>query len=94
MSERHWYIFSYDIRDPKRWRRVYKVVNGYGERLQYSLFRCHLTQTQMEQARHALEKAMAEEDDLLVIRLSPRCKIIERAKGTTWMSRPPRFDVL
>ena len=94
MSERHWYIFSYDIRDPKRWRRVYKVVNGYGERLQYSLFRCHLTQTQMEQARHALERVMAEEDALLVIRLSQRCKIIERSEGNSWADPPPRFDVV
>ena len=34
MSQRHWYLFSYDIRDPKRWRRVHKIVNGYGKRLQ------------------------------------------------------------
>ena len=71
MSDRHWYLFSYDIRDPKRWRKVHKIVNGYGERLQYSLFRCHLTAVQMEHARHQLEQKMAEEDDLLIIRLSP-----------------------
>ena len=29
MSDRHWYLFSYDIREPKRWRQVYKIVNGY-----------------------------------------------------------------
>ena len=56
MSERHWYIFSYDIRDAKRWRQVYRIVRGYGERLQYSLFRCRLTRAQMEQARHELER--------------------------------------
>ena len=94
MSERHWYLFSYDIRDPKRWRQVYKVVTGYGERLQYSLFRCHLTQAQMEQARHELEKTMEEEDDLLVIRLSPRCQIVERTERRSWAEPPPRFDIV
>ena len=94
MSERHWYIFSYDIRHPKRWRQVYKIVNGYGKRLQYSLFRCYLTQTQMEQARHELEKVMDEEDDLLVIRLSPRCKIVERTEGKMWTEPPARFDIV
>ena len=94
MSERHWYLFSYDIRDPKRWRQVYKIVNGYGERLQYSLFRCHLTRTQMERARHALEKAMAREDDLIVIRLSLRCKVMERTKRKTWSDPPKRFDIV
>ncbi len=94
MSGRHWYIFSYDIRDPKRWRLVYKIVNGYGERLQYSLFRCHLTRTQMEQARHELEKVLGEEDDLLVIRLSPRSQVIERTNGKQWADPPPRFDIV
>ena len=94
MSERNWYIFSYDIRDPKRWRRVYRIVNGYGQRLQYSLFRCYLTRTQMERARHELEKVVADEDDLLVIQLSPRCKIIERSEGKGWPEPPPRFDIV
>ena len=94
MSERHWYLFSYDIRDPKRWRSVHKIVNGYGERLQYSLFRCRLTQAQMEQARHQLEQVMAEEDDLLVIRLSTRCKIVERTEGRTWKEPLPRFEIV
>ena len=94
MSDRHWYLFSYDIRDPKRWRQVYKIVNGYGERIQYSLFRCYLTPTQMEQARHQLEKKIATEDDLLIIRLSPRCKIIERTAKQAWTEPLSRFDVI
>lgn len=69
-------------------------MNGCGERLQYSLFRCHLTRTQMEKTRHELEKVMDKEDDLLVIRLSPRCKIIERTERKTWTDPPPRFDVI
>ena len=94
MSDRHWYLFSYDIRDPKRWRQVHKIVNGYGERLQYSLFRCYLTPAQMEQARHRLETNMAKEDDLLIIRLSPRCKIIERTINQTWIEPRPLYDVI
>ena len=94
MSERHWYLFSYDIRDPRRWRQVYKIVNGYGKRLQYSLFRCLLTRTQMERARHALERVMEEEDDLIVIRLSPRCKILERTGSKKWDESSKRFDIV
>ena len=48
----------------------------------------------MEQARHELEKVVTDEDDLLVIRLSPRCKIIERTEGKTWAEPPPRFDIV
>ena len=94
MSNRHWYLFSYDIREPKRWRQVYKIVNGFGERLQYSLFRCYLTATQMEHARHQLERTIADEDDLLIIRLSPLCKIIERTSNQSWTEPPPKYDVI
>jgi len=37
------YIVAYDIRDQKRWRRVFKVMQGYGEWLQLSVFQCRLS---------------------------------------------------
>ena len=37
------YIITYDIGDPKRWRAVFKLVSGYGEWLQLSVFQCRLT---------------------------------------------------
>jgi CRISPR-associated protein Cas2 len=30
------YVVAYDIREPKRWRRVFKTMHGYGEWLQLS----------------------------------------------------------
>lgn len=36
------YIVSYDISDPRRLRRVATLVQGYGRRLQYSVFECLL----------------------------------------------------
>ena len=44
---RFWYLVCYDIRDPKRWRRCFKLLKGYGEGLQYSVFRCRLTKRQL-----------------------------------------------
>lgn len=43
MDKEHLYIVCYDICDPKRWRRVFKVMNGYGEWLQLSVFQCRLS---------------------------------------------------
>jgi CRISPR-associated protein Cas2 len=40
MSQRTTYIVCYDISDPKRLRRVYQTIRGYGEHLQFSVFRC------------------------------------------------------
>ncbi|MEO0969056.1 MAG: CRISPR-associated endonuclease Cas2, partial [Cyanobacteria bacterium J06639_18] len=43
MSEiKNCYIVCYDIRCQKRWRKAYKLIQGYGERVQYSIFRCFL----------------------------------------------------
>ncbi len=37
MEAKQWYVICYDITEPKRWQKVYKKLNGYGRRLQYSL---------------------------------------------------------
>jgi len=39
----HLYIVTYDIADPKRWRRVFRLMEGFGEWLQLSVFQCRLT---------------------------------------------------
>ena len=42
MSDAKWWLVSYDVRDSNRLRKVAKKLEGYGERLQYSVFRCRL----------------------------------------------------
>lgn len=37
------YLVAYDIADPKRLRQVIRIMEGHGERLQYSVFLCDLT---------------------------------------------------
>jgi CRISPR-associated protein Cas2 len=34
---------TYDIADPRRWRRVFRLMEGFGEWLQLSVFQCRLT---------------------------------------------------
>lgn len=41
--DEHLYIVAYDIADQKRWRRVFKLMQGYGEWLQLSIFQCRLS---------------------------------------------------
>lgn len=40
--KRRRYLVAYDIRDDGRLRRVHKVMLGFGEPLQYSVFLCDL----------------------------------------------------
>lgn len=43
---RRLYIVTYDICDPKRLRRVFKTLKGFGEHLQLSVFRCDISESQ------------------------------------------------
>lgn len=41
--KRQRHLVAYDIRDPKRLRQVAKIMEGFGIRMQYSVFVCDLT---------------------------------------------------
>ena len=69
-----WYLVCYDIRDPKRLRRVANILEGHGERIQYSVFRCWLSPSALERLRWELtDGCVTEEDDVLFIPLCSRC---------------------
>lgn len=38
--EERLYIVTYDISNERRWRRVFKLMHGYGRWLQLSVFQC------------------------------------------------------
>ncbi len=63
MSSRIRYLVSYDICDPKRLRRVAKVLEGFGTRLQYSVFECPLDGMRLAQLKAALAPEMNHEQD-------------------------------
>lgn len=66
------YIVTYDISNPKRLRRVYKTMLGYGEHLQLSVFRCELNQREFIELRAKLNKAIHHiEDQVLFVDIGP-----------------------
>lgn len=97
-SQQKWNLVSYDVRDPKRLRKVAKLLEGYGERVQYSLFRIRATTERLEKLRWELSEVMAKEDDLLVIPLCDRCaaKVDDHSRGdrSDWADPPPSFEIL
>ncbi|MCL6632095.1 MAG: CRISPR-associated endonuclease Cas2 [Alicyclobacillus herbarius] len=67
---RRYVLVSYDISDPKRWRRVYKIVRGYGSHVQYSVFLCQLTaQDEVELRQMLLDVIHPTQDQVLFARL-------------------------
>ncbi|MGB8699505.1 MAG: CRISPR-associated endonuclease Cas2 [Thermosynechococcaceae cyanobacterium] len=97
MAERkNWYLVCYDIRCPKRWRKAYKLLQGYGESLQYSIFRCCLNQRDREKLRWELEQILTQEDNLLLAGICDRC--VERIhlcnRPEAWSSKRDNFRII
>jgi CRISPR-associated protein Cas2 len=93
-----WWLVCYDIRDDKRLRKAAKHMEGYGSRLQYSVFRCWLAPREMERLRWELTELLTAEDDVLLIPLCPRCqegiRVTHAAtKRPDWPGAPQRFTL-
>jgi CRISPR/Cas system-associated endoribonuclease Cas2 len=54
---RRCYLVCYDIRHPRRLRRVHQVMKGYGEPWQYSIFFCFLRAIDRVRMRSDLPRA-------------------------------------
>ena len=91
---KNWYVICYDITEPKRWRRVYKKMHGYGRRLQYSIFRCRLTKIEVEKLRWELEKELTAEDKLLILKVCEKCenKTLSLNRPESWETDDKTFD--
>lgn len=69
---RHRYLVAYDVSDPARLRRVFKVLNGYGDPLQYSVFTCDLSDVEKWKLKEALlEVIHYGEDRVVIVDLGP-----------------------
>lgn len=67
MVNEHLYIVTYDIADDKRWRGIFKLMHGYGEWLQLSVFQCRLTRSRHIQLCQSLGELISLSDDHVVI---------------------------
>jgi CRISPR-associated protein Cas2 len=72
MMEEHLYLVTYDIRDDKRWRRVFKLMKGFGEWLQLSVFQCRLSRRRHAEMVQLLDGIInSRVDALLIIDIGP-----------------------
>lgn len=66
------YLVTYDISDDDRRTLVFKTLRGYGDHIQYSVFRCDLSEMQKVALVAALHPLINHsEDQILVIDLGP-----------------------
>lgn len=66
------YIIAYDIACPKRYRKIYKSMCGHGDSLQYSIFRCELTDMELQSLKDQLWPVLnLREDRVMIVNLGP-----------------------
>ncbi len=61
------HLIAYDISDDRRLRRVAKVMEAYGDRLQYSVFICDLSGSELIAWRSDLEGLLNLQQDSVVV---------------------------
>lgn len=69
---RNTYLVCYDICNPTRLARVGKAMRDFGDRVQYSIFECRFTRTDLLRCQQRLTKIInAREDQVMFVDLGP-----------------------
>lgn len=87
MTDERTYIVTYDISDARRWRRVFKTMNGFGEWLQLSVFQCRLSRRRRAELETRLREIVKPgEDHVLLIDIGPADKtaLVVESLGKTF----------
>jgi CRISPR-associated protein Cas2 len=58
------WVIAYDSPSDKRRRKLAKLLEGYGERLQWSVFECRLQPHQLQRLRQRLTRIATGEDSV------------------------------
>ena len=69
---RQTFVVSYDISCPRRLRRVYRLMRGWGDHIQLSVFRCELNARELVELRARLSEIIhTHEDQVLFVDVGP-----------------------
>jgi CRISPR-associated protein Cas2 len=94
---RNVYLVAYDICNDKRLRRVYKAMRGYGDHLQFSVFRCELADRERAEMIAELSQLIDhDEDQVLIIDIGPadgRAGLVFEAIGKPYIA-PERHAII
>ena len=64
MNQEQLWVIAYDSRSNKRRRKLAKLLEGYGVRLQWSVFECRLRPHQLQRLRHGLDRIAEPADSI------------------------------
>ena len=85
------FLISYDISVDQRRNRLAKLLEGYGSRVQYSVFECDLTPAQWKSLRQQITKlvVIAEGDSVRMYQLCAATNAPGRSMG---QENPPHGE--
>jgi len=95
-KEERLFVVAYDIRNERRWRRIFKLMNGYGEWVQLSVFQCRLSQQRHAEMIALLDGIIVQgEDHIITIDAGPAESIRPRVTSLGRTFEPvPRTPVI
>ncbi|PWV62277.1 CRISPR-associated endonuclease Cas2 [Plasticicumulans acidivorans] len=67
MAIEHLYVVVYDIRDTKRWRRVFRLMKGFGDWVQLSVFQCRLNAVRHAELVQLLDNLILHQRDHVIL---------------------------
>jgi len=88
MTAEQLWVIAYDSPSNKRRRKLAKLLEGYGERLQWSVFECHLQPHHLRRLRQGLNRIATGEDSVRLWVVSHKAPAAEQlgrpVESTVW----------
>src|SRR3954447_19537459 len=76
------YVVAYDIAAPRRWRKVFRIMEGHGEWVQLSVFQCRLDRRRRIELQRALDEVIDHrEDHVVILDLGPAAGLRPRVES-------------
>ena len=91
MNQEQLWVIAYDSPSNKRRRKLAKLLEGYGVRMQWSVFECRLRPHQLQRLRHGLERIAEPADSIRLWSLPQRAVAAEQmgreVEVTIWQDK-------
>lgn len=88
------YLVSYDIPDTPRRTKIAKILDDFGDRVQYSVFECLIDKTLLNKMVSRLQGVVNEaEDSIRIYALCGNCESIIKIIGQGEVSKEEKYYI-
>lgn len=91
----NFYVIAYDIPNDRRRQKIADLLEGYGKRVQYSVFECYLSRSKLKELQTKLLKTFKlEEDSIRFYFLSSSSLHQVQVWGNPGLTAPPSSTII